>query len=122
MGIYFLKPEALSGCDIATIVSPVMFVLLFYTSRVSIKLNSATRTIYLIMAQHFLRSHIYDMESRIHPHPKRRRRRISSFGATARGAEGVRTHHKTNEEKILAHRRLGIKDNDLFNTNCKQLQ
>ena len=96
-----------------------MFVLLFYTSRVSIKLNSATRTIYLIMAQHFLWSHIFDIESRIHPHPKRR---ISSFGATARGAEGVRTHHKTNEEKVLAHRRLGIKDNDLFNTNCKQLQ
>ena len=74
------------------------------------------------MAQHFLRSHIFDMESRIHPHPKRGRGRISSFGATAREAEGVRTHHKTNEKKILAHRRLGIKDNDLFNTNCKQLQ
>ena len=46
--------------------------------------------------------------------PKRKSGTISEFGKPARGAEGARTFHKFNEEKIMPHRRSGIMDEDLI--------
>jgi hypothetical protein len=55
-------------------------------------------------------THPFDCEDRIKKKPKRKSGRISAFGLPAKGAEGVRSHHKNNEDKILPHRRLGITD------------
>ncbi|CAG2230153.1 unnamed protein product [Mytilus edulis] len=62
----------------------------------------------------FLRSHQFDTEKRKTKVPKRKSGKISDIGQTARGAEGARSFHKFNEEKILAHRRSGIMDDKLF--------
>lgn len=49
--------------------------------------------------------------------PKRKSGTISAFGLPSKGAEGVRSHHKNNEEKILAHRRFGFTDEEVDRTN-----
>lgn len=45
--------------------------------------------------------------------PKRKSGTISSFGEPSKGAEGCRSYHKSNEEKILPHRRYGLMDNEI---------
>jgi hypothetical protein len=42
--------------------------------------------------------------------PNRKSGEISKYGKPAKGGQGVRIHHKANEEKILAHRRYGLTD------------
>ncbi|VDI03707.1 Hypothetical predicted protein [Mytilus galloprovincialis] len=60
-----------------------------------------------------IKSNQFDLPERKAVNPKRKCGRISSFGVPSRGAEGARSHHKTNEEKILAHRRYGISDDNI---------
>jgi len=54
------------------------------------------------------------METRKTKNPKRKSATISEFGRPSKGAEGARSYHKFNEEKILPHRRFGIPDEDII--------
>ena len=67
----------------------------------------------VIIHANVCRSHTFDAVDRAKPHPKRKATHISTLDQPARGAEGYRTFHKCNEEKILAHRRSGISDMDI---------
>ena len=59
-------------------------------------------------------THAFDCDERKKTNPKRKGGTISQYGVPGRGAEGVRSYHKSNDEKILAHRRLSLPDNGLF--------
>ena len=61
-------------------------------------------------------AHSFDLDERRKDNPKRKSGRISSFRDPGKGAEGVRVYHKSNEERILPHRRMDINDEDLFPT------
>ncbi|XP_071139869.1 uncharacterized protein [Mytilus edulis] len=58
-------------------------------------------------------SHFFDKMERKSSCLNRKKGIISEFGAPGRGAEGARLYHRTNEERILAHKRFGLKDDDL---------
>lgn len=54
--------------------------------------------------------------------PKRKSGTISAFGLPSKGAEGVRSHHKNNEEKILSHRRFGFTDEEVDIKGLNKMQ
>ena len=53
------------------------------------------------------------MQERAKKYKNRKSAKISALGKPSRGAEGVRRDHRLHEDKILAHRRCGIKDADI---------
>lgn len=55
-----------------------------------------------------VRDHIFDSVERAKRKPKRRLVTIAKPDEAARGVAPVRQHHKCDESKILAHKRLGI--------------
>ena len=60
------------------------------------------------------RTHIFDREGRRAKTCKRKSGVISDFQQPSRGAQGVHAYHRTNEEKILPHRRAGLPDDDIM--------
>ncbi|CAG2191099.1 unnamed protein product [Mytilus edulis] len=60
------------------------------------------------------RRHVFDMEERKTKNPKRKSGTITPYGLPGKGAEGARSFHKTNEEKVLPHSRFGILDDELM--------
>ena len=63
------------------------------------------------MLTYLFRTHSFDKRKSGH---KSSEGGISSFGLPGKGAEGVRAFHRTNEEKILPHTRLGLSDTDIL--------
>ena len=59
------------------------------------------------------RPHEFDCQAQRKAKPKRKSGQLSSYGAPSKGAEGVRANHKMNENKLLAHRHLGLLDSEL---------
>ena len=72
-----------------------------------------TRLIYVLDS-----THAFDCDERKKRNPKRKSGTISQYGMPGRGAEEVRSYHKSNDEKILAHRRRSLPDNGLFQNSC----
>ena len=64
------------------------------------------------MKHYYFRSHSFDAP-RQDRKPQRKSGGITAPGLPSRGAQGVRSHHKVNEEKILTHRRYGFCDGEL---------
>ena len=56
------------------------------------------------------KTHFFDHENRKSKNPRRKSGTIGTLSQSSRGAQGVRSHHKINEEKILPHRRAGLDD------------
>ena len=59
------------------------------------------------------RGHFFDSVERCSVAPRRHSGTITDYGLPSRGSEGVRAYHRMNEEKILPHRRYGLKDEDI---------
>ncbi|KAK7092212.1 hypothetical protein V1264_008000 [Littorina saxatilis] len=58
------------------------------------------------------RNHDFDLPARAKRKSKRKSAGVSKPNEPSRGAQGVRQHHRTDETKILPHKRLGIMLND----------
>ena len=58
-------------------------------------------------------SHSFDIPLRKHKKPRRKGSTIGRIGTSSKGATGVRSFHKINEEKILPHRKEMIKDSEM---------
>lgn len=61
----------------------------------------------------YFRYHSVDKMERKSTCPNRKSGVISELGAPGRGAEESRSFHRTNEEHILAHKRFGLKDDNI---------
>lgn len=60
------------------------------------------------------RAHAFDDPSARKTNPKRKSGVISEPMDSARGAEGVRSFHRDNAEKIPMHRRYGYTDDEIL--------
>ncbi|CAH1799200.1 unnamed protein product [Owenia fusiformis] len=62
-----------------------------------------------------INQHQFDTKARRTSNPKRSSGLLNAYGATASGAQGVRVHHRFNQEMVYAHRRSLIKDSQIDN-------
>ena len=76
---------------------------------ISMKPATESKSPYIIVAN----THAFDRENRKTKNPKRKSGTISMLSESSRGAQGVRSFHKLNEEKILPHRRAGLNDDQI---------